>query len=139
MQTDDNQVVTVEDYELSHSYLGNKPQHRGCDEYDRYSGEYRVAILTMSDGSTQYGLWCDGYLYDDYFPTEEEATDALRAEWKNDKGEHEAQHADDDGDDEPDNDDNEEENEEPSLRHIACFADTQNEGMRQERMLEASV
>jgi hypothetical protein len=28
--------------------------------------------------------------------------------------------------------------EEPSLRHIACFADIQNESMRQERMLEAS-
>ena len=37
-----------------------------------------------------------------------------------------------------DDDDQEEENEEPSLRHIACFADIQNEGIRQERMLEAS-
>ena len=80
MKTDNKQVVTVEDYELSDSYLGNKPQHRGYDEDDRYSGEYRVAILTMSDGSTQYGLWCDGNLYDDHFPTEEEASDALEVE-----------------------------------------------------------
>jgi len=38
----------------------------------------------------------------------------------------------------PEDENEDDENEEPSLRHTACFADIQNEGIRQERMLEAS-
>jgi hypothetical protein len=75
-----------------------------------------------------YGQWCDADLYGDHFPTEEEASDAVEADWEYHKDELEAKY----------DDDEEEENEEPSLRHTACFADIQNESIRQERMLEAS-
>lgn len=70
------------DYELSGYYFGNKPQHKGCDDSDPYSNEYRVATIKMSDGSTVYDMWCDGDLYGERFSTEEEAKEALQDEWK---------------------------------------------------------
>ena len=70
-------------YELSAYYFGNKPQHKGHDDSDPFSDEYRVAIIEMSDGSTVYDLWCNGDLYGERFSTEAKAKKALRDEWKN--------------------------------------------------------
>jgi hypothetical protein len=126
---------TMVGYELSNYYFGNKPQHRGYDDNDPYSDEYRVATVEMSDGSTVYDMWCNGNLYDDQFSTEEEAKEALHDEWKDNFQEPEEE--------EEENDDNssvwqEEEDVEEESSPSACFADIQNERIRQERMLEAS-
>jgi hypothetical protein len=133
MKTMKTEQPTMVDYELSHYYFGNKPQHKGCDDSDPYSDEYRVAKIEMSDGSTAYDMWCDGNLYGERFSTEEEAKEALQDEWKDN---FEAPEEEDDDEDEDEDEDDE--SEEPSTKDTACFADIQNESIRQARMLEVS-